>query len=105
MSDWKETSDNDTGVMETTDFDVPPNYAVRLYNDDYTTKDFVVAVLERVFHKSEVEAVTLMETVHKEGSAIVGVYTYDIAATRAELTRTIAREEGFPLRVDIVRVV
>jgi len=100
MSDWSKSS-GETGVCDETDFQVPPDCAVRFYNDDYTTKDFVVDVLVSIFHKSESEAVALMETVHKTGSAVVGVYTYDIASTRTEMTKEEARKAGFPLRVEV----
>ena len=100
MSDWSKTS-GQSGVCDETDFAVPPDCSVRFYNDDYTTKDFVVDVLMSIFHKSESDAVALMETVHKTGSAVVGVYTYDIAETRTELTKEEARRAGFPLRVEV----
>jgi ATP-dependent Clp protease adaptor protein ClpS len=80
---------------------VPPDYKVILFNDDYTTKEFVVDILVKVFHKSELEAVALMETVHRKGSAVVGVYTYDIAATRVAAVVRIARVNGYPLRCEL----
>jgi ATP-dependent Clp protease adaptor protein ClpS len=91
------------GICDDTDLAVPPDCNVRFYNDDYTTKDFVVEVLLSIFHKSLDEAVTLMETVHKTGSAVVGTYTYDIAVTRARATIIRARDEGFPLNVEVER--
>jgi len=100
MSDWNKTSEQ-TGVCDETDFPVPPDCRVRFYNDDYTTKDFVVGILVSVFHKPESEAVSLMETVHRTGSAVIGTYTYDIAVTRCERTRKEARTAGFPLRVEL----
>lgn len=89
---------------ESTKFEVPPECQVVFFNDDYTTKDFVIAVLVSVYHKSENDAVQLMEAVHQTGSAVVGVYTYDIAATRADITVRRARAAGFPLRVEVGRV-
>jgi ATP-dependent Clp protease adaptor protein ClpS len=80
--------------------EVPPDYKVIFYNDDYTTKEFVVEILEQIFHKNTSDAVAIMEKVHTTGSAVVGVYTYDIAVTRAQLTIDAARENGFPLRCD-----
>lgn len=90
-----------TASEERTKISIPPDCQVVFFNDDYTTKDFVIAVLVSVFHKPETEAVTIMETVHRIGSAVVGIYTYDIAATRAEITVRRARAAGFPLRVEI----
>lgn len=89
--------DSAEAVEETS---LPPDYRVTLFNDDYTTKEFVVDILEQIFHKNEADAVSLMEKVHATGSAVVGVYTYDIAVTRAELTVETARENGFPLRCE-----
>lgn len=100
MSDWNKVS-GQAGVCNETDFAIPPDCAVRFYNDDYTTKDFVVTVLLSIFHKSESDAVALMETVHRTGSAVIGVYTYDVASTRSELTKKEARKAGFPLRVEL----
>lgn len=88
-------------VLDKICFDVPPDCRVRFYNDDYTTKDFVVDILISVFHKSEEDAIALMETVHHSGSAVVGVYTYDIAVTRSEMAMKAARKEGFPLRITV----
>lgn len=90
--------------LETTEeIDEPAMFKVILYNDDFTTKEFVVEILVIIFHKSEAEANNLMETVHKKGSAVVGVYTYDIACTRAQMTMNSARVNGFPLRCEVVQ--
>ena len=70
-------------------------------NDDYTTKDFVVDVLKKLYHKNESEAILIMEQVHQKGSAVVGIYTYDIALTRVEMTISLARKNGFPLRCEM----
>ena len=77
----------------------PGMYAVVFINDDFTTMEFVVRVLELVFHKSPAEAQELMMSVHRHGSAAVGRYTHDIAVTKRDKTVKMAREEGFPLRV------
>jgi len=92
--------DEQTGVAEEIEIKLPPEYKVVLFNDDYTTKDFVVEVLEQVFHKNVADAIAIMESVHHTGSGVAGVYTYDIAATRASLTEQLARERGFPLRCE-----
>ncbi|MCI1207969.1 MAG: ATP-dependent Clp protease adaptor ClpS [Treponema sp.] len=90
-----------TDVYSDVELEMPPNFNVIFFNDDYTTMDFVVNVLKSVFHKSDFEAEKLMNSVHTKGSAIVGTYTYDIAATRVTITRNLARKEGFPLRVEM----
>ena len=79
----------------------PKKYQVVFLNDDFTTKEFVTQVLEVISHQNNQEAEFLMEKVHQEGSAVVGTYTYDIAATRVNLTIKVAREYGFPLRCEM----
>ncbi|HNY22139.1 MAG TPA: ATP-dependent Clp protease adaptor ClpS [Treponemataceae bacterium] len=76
----------------------PEQYRVVLLNDDFTTKDFVVAVLIAVFHKKHEDAYLIMEDVHRKGRGVVGSYTYDIAATRCMQVQEAARQSGFPLR-------
>lgn len=79
----------------------PRMYRVIMYNDDYTTRDFVVEVLVSVFGKEPIEAARIMMDVHKKGSGVVGVYTYDVAATRVSRVHQMAREAGFPFRCGI----
>ena len=93
--------DSKSDTVETTSIEVPPEKDVVFYNDDYTTMDFVVNVLISVFNKTPEDAHQLMTTVHNVGSAVVGTYTYDIAVSRTNLTRSIAKKNGFPLRVEV----
>ncbi len=76
----------------------PDLYKVVLINDDYTSMDFVVHVLETVFSKSPVEAVCIMLHVHKNGAGLAGVYTKDIAETRINIVHELALKNKFPLR-------
>lgn len=92
---------SDTGFAEDTSFELPPEKKVIFYNDDFTTMDFVVDVLVSIFNKSNEEATSLMQAVHENGSAVVGIYTFDIAVSRANLTKQVARKNGFPLRVEV----
>jgi ATP-dependent Clp protease adaptor protein ClpS len=75
----------------------PRRFKVIFHNDDYTTQEFVVFVLERFFHKSAAEARHVMLTVHFKGAAIAGVYTRDVAETKAQQVMDLAREHGMPL--------
>ena len=76
----------------------PRRYKVIIYNDDFTTMDFVVKVLE-VFFKQKAEALMLMLKVHRVGQAVVGVYSYDVAASKVRKATQMARDAGYPLRL------
>ena len=84
---------------ENTNLREPRRYKVVLYNDDFTTMEFVVMLLMKVFNKNETEAETLMLQVHHSGQAVVGVYSLDIAATKVQKATQMADEAGFPLRI------
>ncbi len=84
---------------ENTNLREPRRYKVVLYNDDFTTMEFVVMLLMKVFNKNEIEAETLMLQVHHSGQAVVGVYSLDIAATKVQKATQMADEAGFPLRI------
>jgi ATP-dependent Clp protease adaptor protein ClpS len=76
----------------------PTQYKVVLLNDDYTTMEFVVHVLESVFQKSPAEAYRVMMAVHLSGKGIAGVYPWEVAETKVDTVTTMARDAGFPLR-------
>jgi ATP-dependent Clp protease adaptor protein ClpS len=76
----------------------PEEYRVILLNDNYTTMDFVVAVLISIFQKNEGEAKRIMLDVHRKGRGTVGFYPWDIARTKAEQVHAEAGRRGFPLR-------
>lgn len=76
-------------------------YKVLLHNDDYTTMEFVVYVLQGVFHRSEAEATQIMLHVHKHGLGVAGVYTRDVAETRVAQVEALARANEFPLRCSL----
>jgi len=84
--------------------DEPTKYKVLLHNDDYTTMDFVVEILMAIFHKNIVEAEEIMLTIHKQGKAVCGIYTYDIAQTKVYQVKELAKRNGFPLLATLEEV-
>lgn len=86
------------GVDEETGLGEPRMYRVILHNDHYTTMDFVVAVLMKIFHRPASEAVRIMLDVHRKGMGMCGVYTYDVAVTKVSQVHRLAKENGYPLK-------
>jgi ATP-dependent Clp protease adaptor protein ClpS len=78
--------------------DTPKLYKVVLINDDYSTMEFVIHVLESVFQKSPAEAYRIMMQVHRLGSGIAGVYPWEVAETKVATVTRMAKAAGFPLR-------
>jgi ATP-dependent Clp protease adaptor protein ClpS len=75
----------------------PPLYKVLLHNDNYTTMEFVVYVLVAIFNREEEDAVRIMLQVHNDGVGVAGIYTYEIAETKASKVIDLAREQEYPL--------
>ena len=98
MSDTRKQSGD--LVLEQTDQQTqdPTRYKVLLLNDDYTTMDFVVEILESIFHKSPAESFRIMIQVHTQGRGLCGVYTFEVAETKVAAVHDLARQQGFPLR-------
>ena len=76
----------------------PTLYKVVLLNDDYTTMEFVVTVLESIFQKTPSEAYQIMMHVHVNGRGIAGVYPWEVAETKVDAVVSAARQAGFPLK-------
>jgi len=76
----------------------PPRYKVLLHNDDYTTMEFVVSVLENIFQKSRQDATKIMLNVHNDGVGIAGVYTREICETKIAIVHQLAKKNEYPLR-------
>lgn len=91
--------DHDAGIAtdQATKVKPPRMYQVFLLNDDYTPMDFVIWVLQSVFHKDLAEATRLMLDVHRKGQGLCGVFTYDIARTKVYQVKRLAKKEGHPL--------
>ena len=81
--------------------ETPKMYRVLLLNDDYTTMEFVLSVLEEVFQKSPAEAFRLMMQVHTQGKATCGIYTHEVAETKVAMLCELAQREEFPLQAMI----
>ncbi|WP_160692959.1 ATP-dependent Clp protease adaptor ClpS [Clostridium sp. C2-6-12] len=79
----------------------PKNYKVVMYNDDYTTMEFVINILVSVFNKKLLEAEKIMLDVHEKGSGIAGIYSYDIAITKVSTAMAMAKEKGFPFKLTV----
>ena len=88
-----------TRERQRTDLREPRRYKVIIYNDDFTTMEFVVKILVEVFFKTEAEAEVLMLEVHRSVKAVVGIYTYDIAMSKVNKATQMANEAGFPPRL------
>ncbi|MDG2308013.1 MAG: ATP-dependent Clp protease adaptor ClpS [Candidatus Binatia bacterium] len=75
----------------------PQLYKVLLHNDDYTTREFVVWVLEIVFHRGDTEAVQIMMHVHNNGVGVAGIYPHDVAEAKVRRVTELAEKHEFPL--------
>jgi len=98
MSEYHPDHREDLEQLVEQELELPPMYKVLIHNDDYTTMEFVVEVLQKVFHKTAAEATRIMLLVHKSGSGVCGVFTEDIAETKVEIVHHLARKSGFPLQ-------
>ena len=77
----------------------PRMFRVLMHNDDYTTRDFVVYVLQSIFHHGEGEASRIMLHVHTSGVGVAGVFTREIAETKVAKAQRLSEQNGFPLRL------
>ncbi len=101
MSEHQRDLDRDVVVETEKKLKRPSLFKVLLHNDDYTTKEFVVQILEYVFHKDNTEAVQIMLHVHRTGIGVAGVYTYEVAETKVKTVEGLARQYEFPLKCSI----
>ena len=79
----------------------PSMYKVLMLNDDYTPMEFVIYILERIFNKNQDQATDIMLHVHQKGVGLCGVFTYDVAETKAAQVMDLARHNQHPLQCTI----
>ncbi len=103
MTESNQSHDEDggTATINKQKTKLPKKYKVLLHNDDYTTMEFVILVLQVVFHKSLPEAEKIMLDVHRRGTGVCGVYTHEIAESKSKKVERMAREESHPLMCTI----
>ena len=95
-----DTDFEEAAVAETREkVEEPPLFKVLLHNDDFTTMEFVVWILESVFNMAEEQAIQVMLNVHLRGIGVAGIYTFEIAETKVDKASALAREQEFPLLV------
>lgn len=94
----EESTEGEVLVREDEEIQEPEEFRVILLNDNYTTMEFVVAVIMTVFHKGLAEATRIMLDVHKKGRGTVGVYPFDIAVTKVDQVHALAKDNGYPLK-------
>ncbi len=101
MSRPDELPGGELAEKTSTEVQEPPLFRVILHNDDYTTMEFVVEILESVFAKSHEDAFRIMLNVHRRGYGVCGSYPYEIAETKVAVVHDLARERGFPLKASL----
>ncbi len=101
MSGHERDLDRDVVVETEKKLKRPSLFKVLLHNDDYTTREFVVQILEYVFNKDNTEAVQIMLYVHRKGIGVAGVYPYEVAETKVKTVEGLARQYEYPLKCSI----
>ena len=93
-----------TSTLDNVQIKLPRKFQVLLYNDNYTSMEFVVQILMEIFHKSIAEATQKMMEVHQKGKSVVGIYSKEIAETKVLQVESLSKQNGFPLKVTIEEV-
>lgn len=97
MSDFPDSEHDEQVLSESKPkLEKPKMFKVLLHNDDFTTMEFVIFVLNKVFMRSPAEAVVIMLKVHNEGVGVAGVYQYEVATMKADKAINMARSREFP---------
>jgi ATP-dependent Clp protease adaptor protein ClpS len=97
MNHQDDEGDGDVATIIQEKIKRPSRYKVLLHNDDYTTMEFVIFVLQKFFGKNLDQAQGIMMKVHKEGTGICGIYTHEIAETKVSQVMQTSKREGHPL--------
>ncbi len=97
MPEWEDEFENPVITESKEEVKKPPLYKVLLHNDDYTTMEFVVFVLQFVFRHTPEDAHRIMWNVHRQGVGIAGVYTFEVAESKISKAEDLAREYEYPL--------
>jgi len=85
-------------IDEEIELQEPKKYKVLLLNDDYSTMEFVIEVLIRIFRKSHEDAANITMQIHEQGKAVCGIYTHEIASTKVAQVKANARKAQYPLK-------
>ncbi|WP_457573311.1 ATP-dependent Clp protease adapter ClpS [Desulfolithobacter sp.] len=101
MSKNKIRGQEETLTRNQEELQEPPLYKVLLHNDDYTTMDFVVMILQSVFGKDTAEATRIMLNVHHQGVGVAGIYTREIGETKIAVVHQMARKNQYPLKCSL----
>jgi len=106
MKDNQYEEENDLLLEEEEEIKLkkPAMYRVLIHNDHYTPREFVVVVLQQVFHKSEAEGKVIMLEAHTKGMAVVGIYTQEVAKTSIYIVEKMAEEFSYPLRCTLEEI-
>ncbi len=104
MGKTKSGQQGETLAKKREEVQEPPLFKVLLHNDDYTTMDFVIMVLETVFGRDTTEATRIMLNVHHQGHGVAGVYTREIGETKVAVVHRMARKNQFPLKCSLEKV-
>ena len=104
MTDTHNNEEGSVVTEQTLEVKEPKLYKALLHNDDYTSMEFVISILETIFHKSPSDAAQIMLNVHNEGVGIAGVYTKEICETKISVVHQLAKKNEFPLRCSMETV-
>ena len=97
FSNHQDEEEGGTATISRKKTATPKKFKVLLHNDDYTTMEFVIFILQHVFHKQASEAEKIMLEVHQKGNAICGIYTFEIAESKALKVERLAVDNSHPL--------